>query len=149
MNQLYLLNLNRVLATRYKIYKSLSLFLSFFSLRADVYARWGYESLLESFSASSNQICYLFLDVLYPIFCLYLCVFLSFFIFFLCCVYFLNWQNNNVCVCHCVVMFYFFFFFFFCSLRVLYSSSHNMLVCLSLIFFLCYFCSDKRLMMIN
>lgn len=53
------------------------------------------------------------------------------------CVYFLNLQNNNVCVCHCVVMFY--FFFFFCSLRVLYSSSHKHVVFFLSSFFLSFF----------
>ena len=94
MNQLYRLNLRRVLATRYKKKKKRSFFSAklslslpfsvFFSSSSScmsVDARSRYESLLPVISASSNQICYLFLDVLYPIFCLYSCGFLSLFNF--------------------------------------------------------------------
>jgi hypothetical protein len=136
MNQLYLLNLKRVLATRYKNKSSLLLFACECVCKTRI--RISVISFMRA--AIKYAISFFMYYILY--FVCILCLFFSF------CVYFLNLQkNNNVCVCHCVVLFYFFFFFV-CSLCVLYSSSHTHMF-FFFIFFLCYFCSGKILIMIN
>lgn len=124
MNQLYLLNLKRVLATRYKENNIKSLFFSFFFLLLQVCMQDEVTNLcyyLSFFSSSflceqQSNMLYLSLCIVYYILFVFVCFFLSSCIFSIC------KEDSNVCVCHCVV------FFLFCSLRVQYSSSRKHVV---------------------
>jgi len=140
MNQLYLLNHNRVLATRYKI--KLEKKLSSFCVRVcmqDEDTNLCYKIFCEQ---QSNTL-YLSLCIIYYILFVFVCFS---FVFFSACIFSIckTIMYVYVIVWLCFIS----FFFFFCSLRVLYSSSHKHVV-FFLSFFFCYFCSDKILMMIN
>jgi hypothetical protein len=125
MNQLYLLNHKRVLATRYKILKKSSLLLFACDCVCKMRIRISVINFLRA--AIKYAISFFMYYILYFV-CI--CVFFFHFSF---CVYFLNLQNNNVYVCHYVVMFY---FFFSSSARsAYYIAAHRHVVLFLLLFF--------------